>query len=193
VNFKSGASMIGSGSLDGTGHASYTTTMLPVGAHTITAVYADDADFLGSTSPGITQTVGMATPTVDVASGENASTYGDSVTLSAAVIGTITTPTGTVTFKDGGAPIGGPQTLDGSGDAHITTSALHGGNHVITVTYNGEDPNYTSATGTLAGGQQVNKALLDITADDTSRAYGTGNPIFTVTYGAFQNGEDYAS
>ena len=46
-----------------------------------------------STSPGITQTVGKATPTVSVSSGENPSIYGDDVTFSATVTGSLDTPT----------------------------------------------------------------------------------------------------
>jgi hypothetical protein len=39
------------------GKATYTTSALPVGSHTITATYVGDANFTGSTSPPLTQTV----------------------------------------------------------------------------------------------------------------------------------------
>jgi len=192
VNFKSGGSTIGSNTLDGTGHTSFTTTILPVGAHTITAVYADDADFIGSTSPGITQTVGKATPTVSVSSGENPSVYGDDVTFSAIVTGSLDTPTGTVTFKSDGVSIGS-DALDGGGNASVDTSTLDAGTYVITATYNG-DGSYTSATSpALSGGQEVDPATLTVTTANKSRAYGAANPAFTVGYGGFVNGENLAT
>jgi len=55
--FKDGATVLGSGSLNGSGQASYSTTTLAAGAHTITAVYNADGNCSGSTSAPITQTV----------------------------------------------------------------------------------------------------------------------------------------
>ena len=192
VNFEDGAAIIGSDTLDGTGHAHYTTTALAVGSHTIKAVYADDADFVGSTSSAITQTVGKATPTVSVSSGENPSTYGDDVTFSATVSGSLTIPSGTVTFKSDGVSIG-TGNVDGGGNASVDTSTLDAGTRVITATYNG-NASYTSATSPdLAGGQEVDPATLTVTAANKSRAYGAGNPVFTVGYVGFVNSETLAT
>src|SRR5204863_18515 len=35
----------------------------------------------------------------------------------------------------------------------------------------------------------VNKALLNVSADNTSRPYGASNPVFTASYSGFVNGE----
>ena len=64
------------------------------------------------------------------------SIYGESVTLTARVSSSLT-PGGTVTFFDGGAVLG-TVTLDGSGAAVLTTSALAVGEHSVTATYSGD-------------------------------------------------------
>ena len=58
VTFKDGTKTLGTGTLSG-GSATFTPskTALSVGAHSITAVYAGDTNFLGSTSLVFTQTV----------------------------------------------------------------------------------------------------------------------------------------
>ena len=63
VNFFDGGTMIGSSTLGG-GIASFTTSSLTVGSHTITASYVATASFAASTSPGLTETVNpVPTPT----------------------------------------------------------------------------------------------------------------------------------
>jgi len=57
VTFKDGAISIGTGTVDGSGHATYSTSALAVNAHTITAVYGGDGNFTGNMSPAITQSV----------------------------------------------------------------------------------------------------------------------------------------
>ena len=56
VTFMEGAATLGTGPLS-SGTAVFSTSALAVGVHTITAVYAGDASFSGSTSPALTQTV----------------------------------------------------------------------------------------------------------------------------------------
>ena len=66
---------------------------------------------------------------------------------------------------------------------------LHGGPHAITAVYGG-DGNYNGSTGTLSGGQQVDKVPLTVTADDKSRSYGQRNPALTVRYTGFAISEN---
>jgi hypothetical protein len=56
VTFKDGTSTLGTGTLSG-GVATYTTSKLSVGTHSITAIYNGDTNFKTSTSPALTQTV----------------------------------------------------------------------------------------------------------------------------------------
>ena len=57
VQFFDGASSLGTASMNGSSQASVSTSGLALGSHSITAVYAGNADFNGSTSPVLTQNV----------------------------------------------------------------------------------------------------------------------------------------
>src|SRR5207248_1005144 len=101
VTFQDGPATLGTGMLSG-GNATLTTSALTGGMHSITAIYGGDANFTGSTSPILTQTIGKAASSTTVASSNNSSIIGTAVTLTASVTSPITgTLTGTVTFQDG--------------------------------------------------------------------------------------------
>src|SRR5262249_34983190 len=90
----------------------------------------------------------QGTPTVTADTAPNLREFGQGVTFSVTVSGSGTTPTGTVTLYDGdpnsgGQPIGPPRTLDGSGQASVSTGWLSVGSHQIYVSYSG-DPDYLS-------------------------------------------------
>src|SRR5205814_7346045 len=67
VTFRDGANTLGTGTLsvvNGQDRATFSPgTPLAVGSHTITAVYGGDANFAGSTSAPLTQTVNKAATT----------------------------------------------------------------------------------------------------------------------------------
>jgi hypothetical protein len=65
VTFKDGASTLGAGALNGSGEATYSTSALSEGDHSITAWYEGNADLTGSNSPVLTQTV-SAPPTFSI-------------------------------------------------------------------------------------------------------------------------------
>ena len=60
VTFKDGTTPLGTGTLNGAGVATFTTSTLAVGHHNITAVYGGDASFNGSTSNSVDQVVEKA-------------------------------------------------------------------------------------------------------------------------------------
>jgi hypothetical protein len=142
VTFKDGTTTLGTGSVNGSGVASYTTSSLSVATHTITAVYSGDTNFSGSTSSAVTVMVNaapvmIATSTALTASAASA-TSGTSITFTATVTpasGAVI-PTGTVTFLDGTTTLG-TGSLNGSGVATYTTSSLAVGAHSITASYGG--------------------------------------------------------
>jgi virginiamycin B lyase len=70
VIFTEGANTLGSAPLDGSGHASFTTSFLGPGSHTITATYGGDFHFSGSAG-SVTQTVNLI-PTGPVEPGQTA-------------------------------------------------------------------------------------------------------------------------
>lgn len=145
------------------------------------------------TRAGVTQfsdwTVLQLYPTTTTVTTDNSpSTYGQSVTFTATVSAGTGVPTGTVTFRDG-ATVLGSRTLDGSGVATLTANSLTVGTHTITATYEGAEM-YVSSSGTLSGGQVVQRATLTVTATNASRAYGSSNPTFTYTVTGFVLGEN---
>lgn len=100
-----------------------------------------------------------APTTTAVTSSLNPSNLGQSVTFTATVTSSFGTPTGTVQFKDGGTNLGSAVTLNGSGVAQFTTSALTAGSHTITADYSG-DGTFLPNTGTLSPNQVVNNRPL---------------------------------
>jgi hypothetical protein len=61
VQFKDGASLLGTVTVSG-GAAALTVSSLSVGSHSITAIYSGDANYTGSASAALTQTVSPAPP-----------------------------------------------------------------------------------------------------------------------------------
>jgi hypothetical protein len=59
VTFMKGKTVLGTGALSG-GSAAFTTSTLPAGANSITAVYGGDSNFAGSTSNAVKQVVDKA-------------------------------------------------------------------------------------------------------------------------------------
>ena len=60
VTFKDGTTTLGTGTLDASGVATFTTSTLAAGRHSIKATYNGDASFKTSTSAVLTQTVNRA-------------------------------------------------------------------------------------------------------------------------------------
>ena len=62
VNFKDGATTLGLRALNAGAQATYVSSTLAVGTHSITAVYAGSTSFGASTSPALSQVVNQAAP-----------------------------------------------------------------------------------------------------------------------------------
>jgi len=68
VSFFDGVTLLGTATLNGSSQASFTTSVLSVATHNITATYGGDATHSGSTSPVLSQIVASTTavvPTLD--------------------------------------------------------------------------------------------------------------------------------
>jgi hypothetical protein len=164
---------------DGTDPIQGTFKNLPEGA-TIT-INGQDLEITYQGGPNQNEVVltDKATPTVTVNAAPNPSQFGQGVTFSVTVSGSNGTPTGTVTFYDGDPTIGGtqigtPQTLDGSGDASVSTGSLTGGTHQIYAVYKG-DATYLTLTNSLAGGQVVtpDTTTTSVSSASSTTVYGT--------------------
>src|SRR5207302_9106770 len=89
VTFQDGASALGTGTLSG-GTATFTTSGLTAGTRSITAIYGGDANFAGSTSPVLTQTVNKAASSTSAVSSNSPSNRGAAVTFTASVTSSVT-------------------------------------------------------------------------------------------------------
>ena len=146
VTFSDGSTALGTGTVDSSGNAVLSTSALSVGLHTVTAAYGGDTSNAASVSDALTQTVNLAGTTTTLASSLNPSTFGQAVTFTAVVTGS--SPTGNVTFSDGGAALG-TGTVDGSGSAALTLSTLAVGLHTVTAAYVGDGSNAASDSAPL--------------------------------------------
>jgi RHS repeat-associated protein len=140
VTFKNGAATLGTAAATG-GMASLVSNQFALGSgNNLTAVYAGDAYYLGSTSPAIGQTVNPSAAPLTLTASPNPATLGENVTLNATIAGY--NVTGSVTFSDSGTPLG-TATVTG-GNATLSTSTLLVGAHSITALYSGDTNNLAS-------------------------------------------------
>ena len=202
VNFFDGATKIGTGVLVGlTNQASYTTSTLIVGSHSITAIYAGDNSNGAATSAAITQTVNKTQTSTTVRAAPNPGIAGAPVAISATVkvvTGSATT-TGAVTFTD--TFNGSTVTLNGGAVQLVSGAAtinpvLTPGLHSIVATYAGDSNDDVSTSAALpltinqATTQTVvtatpNPALVGATVTFTAKVTGNGGtPSGTITFSA---------
>jgi hypothetical protein len=187
VTFNEGTTMLGSGMLDSNGRATFSTSSLALGTHTITAVYSGDTNFTTSTSQAFTATVLPATQTT-LTSSLNPSVFGQAITFTATV-GPVTpgtgTPTGSVSFMSGSTVLG-TGTLSG-GIATFTTSGLTAGSNSITASYSGNTMFGPSTSAILS--QMVNQASTTVTLSASANPAGVGQSLtFTAAVAAVSPG-----
>ncbi|MEU0839317.1 Ig-like domain-containing protein [Streptomyces sp. NPDC005962] len=183
--------------VDGTGQACVTTSAIPVGTHVVTATYAGDTGVTGSTGTG-TVTVSQGTSTLTVAATPSPSVCGEAVTICAQVTvaaPSTCVPTGDVTFVVSGGPTL-TATLDATGMACVTTTAVPVGTHTITATYAGDsgvggstgtaplvvNPASSTTTVSVTPSPSVCGASVLLCAQVTTVAPGTCPPTGTVTF-----------
>jgi sugar lactone lactonase YvrE len=148
VSFLDGTSLLGTIGLDGSGSASFTTSTLTVGAHSVTVSYAGDGKYAAGTSSLLVQTVANASTTIELSASANPATFGAPLSLTAMVTSNGGFATGSVVFVDGSTPLG-TGTLDANGNAVLKTAALAPGTHTIVATYAGDGRAAASASAPL--------------------------------------------
>jgi hypothetical protein len=153
VTFHDGSTVLGTANVNSAGVASFTTSTLLSGTHTITAVYSGDNNYGSATSAPLSQVVSLIPTMVALTQSSSTELLGTSVTFTATVSSTSPTPTGSVNFLDGttvigNAPLstnGGTVSLTLSGNSSWATTSLTTGTHTITAVYSG-DSNFATST-----------------------------------------------
>jgi hypothetical protein len=120
-------------------------------------------------------TVNKIAPSAGLTASPNPVLTQSTVTLTATVSSSVSTPTGSVTFSDGGATLGTANLSGGS--ATLTTSTLSVGSHSITAAYGG-DGNFNSVSSTAVG-ETVEDFTLTIGGSGSSQTVPPGG---TATY-----------
>lgn len=147
VTFKNGTKVLGTGTLSATGVATLTLATLPVGSDSLTAVYAGNTNFTGSTSTAVKEVVNKAKTTTTLKSSANPANHGTAVKFTATIKPAFTgNPTGTVTFKDGATVLGTGTVSATTHQATLTKSTLAVGTHNITAVYGGSTSYLTSTS-----------------------------------------------
>jgi hypothetical protein len=192
VTFFDNLTSIGSGTLNSSGVATFMTSALGVGPHTITAAYGMTTNFTASVSAATGQVVTLpisATSTV-LTSSANPAYQGLNIMFSATVSQLAFTvavpaglsnplPTGTVSFYDGTTLLG-TSALNGAQTATLSISTLAVGTHNVTAVYSGDTANNTSTSAVLPEVVQPNTFTLTVNPTALNLIIGQAAPI-TVT------------
>jgi hypothetical protein len=172
VTFRDGSAVLGTATVVN-GTAMLTRGSLAAGTHSLTAAYSGDANFAGSTSGTVSQTVTYHPPVVPVTtltSSAPGAAPGQTVTFTARVsLFPIGIPT-QVTFRDGSTVLG-TVPLGGNGFASFSTNTLGLGHHAVTASFSGGGS--VTASTSAALDQIIQPAsTTTLTASTASPAFG---------------------
>ncbi len=176
VDFYDGSTLLGAEALStigGNQQAVLPGHVYALGTHQFSAVYLGEYDYTGSTSPTVSDAVGLIGTTTTLASSANPSVFSTPVTFTATVTPADNSgpgPSGTVTFSDGSTVLGtAPVAVSGSTfTATLTTSTLAVGTHGITASYSGAST-YSASSTASALSQVVNKDGTSLAAQNASQ------------------------
>ena len=157
VTFKEGGTVYGVAPVVG-GIATLPIATIPVGAHSITAVYSGDDEYNGAASSPGTLNVAKADVNVDLTSSDTSTITGEAVNFGVTVAAQAPgggTPDGTVQLLVDGNNEGAPVALVGGVANFDPVTSLLVGNHTIAVAYSGSN-NYKTGNDSLS--QTVAKA-----------------------------------
>ncbi|PTR22497.1 Ig-like domain-containing protein [Rhodococcus sp. OK519] len=187
VQFRDGATNLGSPVLVSGGAASLSHTFARGGSHPITAVYSGGVGSLGSTATPVTVAVTASSlGTVTLLNVPGEAKAGQPVDLWASVFdlvdGVQVPDGGTVQFRDGGAPIGNPAPVV-EGFAKVTHTFGATGAHSITATFNGMGA-YTASNADAQGVNVTLASVADLATATELVLPGGGTPGTPVTLSA---------
>lgn len=201
VTFQDGNTVLAQVPLNSSRVASFSTSGLALGSHTVTAVYASDTTFAASSRSTVQSVQNLNTRATTASSSPNPSLLGQSVTFTSTTTSSGGVPVGTVTFKEGATVWASNVTVDGAGHASFSTTALGVGSHTITASFTGAAgwanssgnaapqvvntaaaPTTTTTAVTSSSNPSVFSQPVTLTATVTATAPGSGVPTGTVTF-----------
>jgi len=164
---------------DGSFSASLNTSQLAMGTYQITYLYNANGNF-GTASNNSTQLiVGLGSTSTAIVSSGSPAAFASNVTFTASVTSTADTgtPTGSITFQDGGVAIGSPVALS-NGQAQLVISSLAAGRHSITAVYSGDAKFTGSTSNALTQRITALQPLFNILTPSLTIPAGTQNVTF---------------
>src|SRR2546425_1074870 len=172
VPFMDGTTTLGPASLNASGQATLTTSLLAAGTHSITAVYGGDSSFNGSTSPVLSQVVNPAVLTVTA--NNQTKIYGSAnppltVSYNGFVNGE-TLATSGVTGAPSLTTTATPASAAGGCPSVAAQGTLAAANYA-----------FTYVNGILT----ITKAAATVTAGGGTKAYGASDPVLSATATGF--------
>lgn len=178
VLFEQGNTVLASVPISG-GSASFTTTGLPLGDTSVTAVYVGSGNILGSISAQVVQSVVPFSTVTVLSASPNPSSFRQPVTLTATVTADgAPVASGRVTFVVGHAVLG-VVSLGPDGVARLTTTALPRRLARIQALFGGTVDDYGSVSAPYA--QEVARAATSMTLTATTRFNARGRPHAILT------------
>ena len=193
VSFTDGGNVLGIGSVNAAGVATFSISSLVVGQHLIVATYSGDSNNLVDSSSTLVQMVQSSDTSVTLISSANPSLANAPLTLTATVVGKAGSLTGVVTFQDGTTTLGA--TNVNAGVATFLVAGLSTGLHSIIAVYGGDENNSQSSSSvlsqsvvetsivTLASSQNPSLALDPVTVtarvSNSSSIPPTGTVVFS--------------
>jgi hypothetical protein len=151
ITFMDGSNFLGTATLTNA-VATFTTSSLTVGTHSITAIYINDGNYSSSTSPAVNVAITTSAPsvTLSVSTANPVSNQAVVFTANVTAVSPATgTPSGTVNFFSNGFMIGSG--MLSNGQATLTFSTLALGNQTITAVYSGD----TNFAGNTSAGRAI--------------------------------------
>lgn len=141
-------------------------TLTGAGEVVLEASQAATADY-NSTVAEMPMNVAKQSSTTSVSASSSSAGAGQNVTLTATVSPSVTgSPTGTVSFFDGGTAVGSAVPLT-NGSAQLTTASLPSGSNVISAVYSG-DGNFLGSNATLSSPIVISGADFTFAATGTT-------------------------
>lgn len=169
IEFLDGTTLLASQAVSSTGSAAFTTSVLTVGSHTITANYQPTGNF-GASTASITQVIDGDTTSTALTCLPNPIDVYNTAQLAATVTSANGTPTGSIAFTDNGALLGTRGLL--SGTTSFTYTGSIAGTHNITATYVPTGP-FAASSATCSEVVNALRTTSTLTVAPATSTYGS--------------------